>query len=362
MSMSARAIMAASQAGGTPPGPSLPIDWSTDILFARASAATHFEAPTLTRYPSGSPRILGDGSLYVEGSRTNKFHNSSTYSSLGSATAIDNSDTNPAGDVTTADQITIIGASGRVNIDTGTSMTAGQISASTFVKYVDGEDQARLLLAGAAGVGASIVGFTTPVDWGRQVSVLTTSQGGALQLRISENGVLNNNVFLAWGHQAEDGGFASQHIETSGAAGTRLADEAVIEDADVPAAMRLGAWQITIKPRRASTQANDTITDTLFAFGAGLDNRISINASNQVVVRQGGTDRVTTGALTWSADQAITLTFDAAAGTAIVAGATTGNGTTTGTAWTMPTGDVQVGNDAALGTAFFGAISPPEAP
>lgn len=181
-------------------------------------------------------------------------------------------------------------------------------------------------------------------------------------MRVAENGASNNNVWLVWGYQAEDGAFMSQLIETSGSAGTRLADDAVIEDADVPAALRSGAWEIVITPRRASTQANDTSTATLFAFGSGTDNRIFVNASNQIVVREGGVDVVTTGALTWSNDQAITLTFDAAAGEVTVAGATTGNGTTTDTPWAMPTGDVQVGNDAALGSAFFGSISPPEAP
>jgi hypothetical protein len=63
--------MACAQASGPPPGPSLPIDWSTDLLFARASAATYWDGTTFTRYTSGTARILGDGSLYVEGSRTN---------------------------------------------------------------------------------------------------------------------------------------------------------------------------------------------------------------------------------------------------------------------------------------------------
>ena len=126
--------------------------------------------------------------------------------------------------------------------------------------------------------------------------------------------------------------------------------------------MRSGSWVVVIAPRRASTEAADTSTETLFAFGSGTDNRAHIDSSNRVVVREGGVDVVTTGALTWSADQAITLTFDAALGSVTVAGATTGDGTTTDTAWTMPTGDVQVGNDAALGTAFFGAISAPVSP
>jgi hypothetical protein len=359
-----RAIMNAAMAPEGPVGPTLPLNWSTDLDFTRASAATHWDGTTVTRYAIDAPRVLVGGALYVEGSRTNKIHDSSTYSApaLSGATAVVDAAASPAGDPTSADEFTITAAAGRTGANTSTNMLAGRIAASVFVQYAAGADTLSLSQASTAGSGSTAVLLDALAAWRRFQNINPASPGGALQMRLQENDVANNNVFRAWGWQAEDGGFASQMIETAGAAGTRLPDDAVIPSADVPAAMRSGSWRTTIAPARASTQVSDTTTETLYSFGSGLDNCIVINASNQIVVRASGVDVVTTGALTWSADQAITLTLNAAAGTVLVSGATTGNGTTTGTPWTMPTGDVQVGNDAALTTAFFGAVSPPEAP
>jgi hypothetical protein len=346
-------VIAAAGASG-PPGPSLPIDWSTDLLFARASAATYWDGTTLTRYASGAPRILGDGSLYVEGSRTNKVHDSSTYSSLVNATAIDDSGVNPAGDAGTADQITVTSASGRANVDSGTNLTAGAISASVFVRWLSGADGMSLNLALAAGIGSTNTPFLPTGAWGRFVNSFAGSAGGALQMRPLELDSGNDNVYLQWGGQAEEGSFPSQLIETSGSAGTRLADDAYIESANVPTDMRTGVWRVVIRPRRASTEASDTSTETLFSFGSGTDNRVYIDSSNQIVVRCGGVNVVTTAALTWAADEYIGLVFDSAAGRV-----TSPAGNEIGTPWAMPAGDVQVGNDDALTTAFFGALTPP---
>lgn len=355
MSFFRRAMMAAAGASAPPSGPSLPLDWSTDLTFARASAATHWDGTTLTRYSSGQARVLGDGYLVVEGARTNRLDQSHVFTVSSNCTVSIDTGTDPAGG-SACDQVAITGNGGRAE-SVGSSTTTADTVSTVFTKTVSGADLWTFVYPVSTG-------FTAGATWSRVSAFLAGATGTATQrVRVQEAAASNDHVALFFGAQIEWGcEFASSLIEVTGAPATRLADDAAIADASVPAAMRSGSFQVVIRPRRASTQANDTSTGTLFAYGTGTDNRIHIDSSNRIVVRQGGVDVVTTGALTWSADQAITLTFDAAAGSVTVSGATTGNGTTTDTAWTMPSGDVQVGNDAALGTAFFGAISPPVAP
>lgn len=340
-------------------GASLLIDWSTALTFARASAATYWDGTAFTRYASGAPRILADGSLYVEGARTNYAGDSviktpwvksaatvnfeSGFDPGGGSSASESTVASVLGPYYTIASFTTVGVQHPISLFLKGSSTSGTVEVGANV-YGDGVIKTLAFGAGWARVSDVVLG--AGAQPGKYLTLGNSSTG-----------------YWVWGAQMERAVmFPSQLIETAGGVTARPADNAKIAHASVPAAMRSGSFRVTIKPRRASAQTNDTTTGTLFAFGSGTDNRIYIDSSNRVVVRQGGATKVQSGALTWSNDQAITITFDAAAGSVTVSGATTGNGTTTDTTWTMPTGDVQVGNDAALSTAYFGSISPPVAP
>ena len=110
----------------------------------------------------------------------------------------------------------------------------------------------------------------------------------------------------------------------------------------VPAKMVSGAWAFTVAPvgdsagmvRLASTQ-------TLFSFAEDGSETVEFYITGGACylrVVSGGVARVTSSALTFTEHQTLTVTIDSVAGTLIVAGASTGNGTSTGTAWTRTPG------------------------
>jgi hypothetical protein len=360
-------IIAAGGAGGGGGAVTL-LDWGSDLTFTRASAATYYDGTEVTEYAADDARILADGSLYVEGARENaKRDYAGQYNPIGGVFTADVGDGLISGDGD-ADELDGNGTNNpqiqTLAPDWPGYAPSSAASLSVWFRRTSGDtSDVRLRLRDKTGAFVNL-DLPPPSSWTRLVhSIADLGAGSSSQFHsVLFAGTGRTIVGEFWGYQLENGAFPSQLIQSSGSATTRAVDDASVASASVPAAMRSGSFEIAITPRRASTAAADNATETLLAYGAGTDNRIYFNASNQIVVRQGGADVVTTGALTWSADQAITLTFDASAGSVTVAGATTGNGTTTDTSWTMPAGDVQVGNDAALSTAFFGALSEPVAP
>jgi phage tail P2-like protein len=344
------------------------LDWGSDLTFARASAATYWDGTEVTEYAADDARILSGGELYVEGSRENaKRDYAGQYNPIGGVFTADVGDGLIAGDGD-ADELDGDGANNpqiqTLAPDWPSYAPSSAGSLSLWFRRTSGDtSDVRLRLRNKAGAFVNL-DLPPPSSWTRLVhSIADLGAGSSSQFHsVLFAGTGRTIVGEFWGYQIENAAFASQLILSAGSATTRAVDDASVASASVPAAMRSGSFEIVVTPRRASTEAADTATETLLAYGAGTDDRIYISGSNEIVVRQGGANAVTTGALTWSADQAITLTFDASAGSVTVAGATTGDGTTTDTSWTMPAGDVQVGNDAALSTAFFGALSEPVAP
>jgi hypothetical protein len=105
----------------------------------------------------------------------------------------------------------------------------------------------------------------------------------------------------------------------------------------------------------------DTIVDTTVSGGAGLfadplSKRLYFchysNATSNCIFRA----PFSSGATTHSAYQALTVALDRAAGTLALSGFTTGNGTTTGTAWDRPDSILYVGEDALESTHIDAAL------
>ncbi len=166
-----------------------------------------------------------------------------------------------------------------------------------------------------------------------------------------------------WGTQVEDGFFPSSYIRTTSAALARSADLCVIASDAAPPWLRNSKYTITISLECTSLEFVAAATEmTLLSFGAGTNDRIALvldGGNMKVRVVQGGVTKVTTGAIsTVSAYTDITITIDSTGGLVTVSGASAGDGIAIGTAWTMQTGDIYVGNVSTGATPYFGEILP----
>lgn len=162
--------------------------------------------------------------------------------------------------------------------------------------------------------------------------------------------------------QLEVGRFPSSPIVTEGTTATRPADQAYVPAAAVPSWWRTGKWVTTLAALCTSAEFVLHATEmTIFAFGTGSNYRVALvldSGSAKIRVVEGGSTRVLTAAFTFARLQDVVVTFDGPNGQVTIAGAATGNGTTTGTAWSMQTGDVYAGNTSAVGTPYFGEVLP----
>jgi hypothetical protein len=151
----------------------------------------------------------------------------------------------------------------------------------------------------------------------------------------SAPGAASGDSLLMYGAQIETGRFPSSTIRTDGAAATRAADILQFADGSYPTRLRSGRWKFVFEPLFSSTEF---VADNYFwTFGAAPDvNYIRLAAGNSLQVAQSTTLKVACSGITYSRYQRITVILDSVAGTVEIQGATTGNGVTAGTAWTMP--------------------------
>ena len=150
---------------------------------------------------------------------------------------------------------------------------------------------------------------------------------------------------VTWGVQLEQASFPSSYMRTEElayGAFTRAADVLSGPISTIPSKMVNGAWSFTVAPVGASSgMIRDAGTQTLFSFAEDGSETIEFYITGGACylrVVSGGVAKVTSSALTFSADQVLAVSVDGAAGTLTISGATTGNGTSTGTAWTRTTG------------------------
>ena len=332
------------------------IDWDTQIDFQRSTAATLFDDGVLTRWAIDEPRVTSDGSLFVEGSRINAAKWSTPQTNLDRWTQVG------AG----PDQV---GPSGASNEASRIAVSSLEGQTMTGVPY----NTVSLLVKGVGGVpivicknqvsGASIIFPKTLVPpgsasaWTKQSATgLGSPAGPNIAWRYRNMSADPVDIF---GLQLNNKTWHGELIETVGTAVTGSADQAKVLSANVNSTLKSGVFSTTIVPTRASNQVQDGAMETLFSFGTGLNNRIVILPDNRVQVYVGAAGKVLTTALTWSRKQPIKLYFNSVSGKIKVEGATTGNGTYTGTSWTMPSGDLYLGNESSYATPYFGSISKP---
>lgn len=339
--------------------------------FVRASEASYHNGSTSSIAWAASGELRwedrGDGAgamALIEESRTNR----QTYSEdLSQAQWTARSGTEASSATTTPDGDT----DGHYITASGTLLAQGQLGDTgvhTGADYLSAFYKARVgsYATGWIGFGAypssSYVRIAQPSEWTRIEDIGDGVSHANWTIVGCDDGsasVLNDEVDV-WGVQLEDGGaFSTSYIRTSGATGTRAADDLTIASADVSSDFYAGKWQCKIAPGWASSGA----ARTGYPFYLDASNRLTLfnSGGGELRMHIGGVNQggVT---CTWDKYTVLTVTVDFIAGELTVSGAVTGGGTVAlsgGAGQSWPTADVEVGSDGASSGYFCGRISEP---
>lgn len=150
--------------------------------------------------------------------------------------------------------------------------------------------------------------------------------------------------------------------------GQRFADTLTWAASEVPLQLREGRSLWRVHPCHASAQLSASDSRVIFSCG-GADDRLELyNDAGTIKARvlAGAAVVCASSAIAWAADLAATSTplsivLDAAAGSMVIAGASSGNGTHTGTPWTWPGGvSARLGGVYGAASEFDGSIYLPE--
>ena len=349
------------------------LNWSSDLTYARTGtrgfqdprSSWAFQASGASAWlAANNPAIFSDGAILLEEARTNLFPDSedipNTLTGLGSQTTLIGAVTGPDGQTDGAHFTWNGGGGGQDEAVNNGDPASGDVEAQLHAwAYADGDFSFYYRNAAntvqqqdTSGVGSS--------SWGH-VEVEVSDYDNRFGIRNNTGSPYSGNTRIAL-IQYEVGAFPTSHIRTSGTAAARGVDQAYIPSASVPDAMKSGRFTIHVCPHESSADIVASGVDRIFlGFGAGASNTIKFQKSgSSAIIRvvQSGT-KLSTSALTWSRSQALTLTFDAAAGTLEVSGATSGDGVHSGTAWTMPAGDMYVGNREGYSLPWSGVMGRP---
>jgi len=168
-----------------------------------------------------------------------------------------------------------------------------------------------------------------------------------------------SGIYL-WHVQIETGTYPSSPIEYLPEVTGRAVDNLRWENASVPAGLR---GEITFKwiPYEDYTTSVDKQLAEWLPSGASIQHQLYYVVSTDKIKiwKNGSGDQVLSNALTFSRNQELTITINPAAGSITVAGATTGNGTVVGTAWSTSEGDVKWGAAQVTTYECNGLISEP---
>lgn len=337
------------------------MDFTVGGTFTRASTAyARVGSSNLVQYGSNIRRLEG-GRVLIEGSRTGTGRWSeqidNAFWTKTNCTVSANAVTAPDGTLT-ADRITTT-TGGLTTSISGTIATAPTGNGSlTFYARAD-ESYTASYLYDSNGVDQD-TNFTVTTSWQRiRVNYGGVTAAPTLYFRphaVGGSGTAGRVLYI-WGVHTENGSSPSSYIQTTSANVVRSADSLTYASGSWNTYLATGNYSFVWKPMGTSTQVN-VVTDFL-SFGSAND-RLSITNTDAVTVVVGSVAQVTTGAITWSEDQEITITVRPSAGSVTVSGATTGNGTTVGTAWTWPTAvTLRVGGRVSSTAEIFGTISNP---
>jgi len=339
------------------------LDYSTANC-TRPSPATYFDPATasLTRYAPDQPRVLRDGSLYLEGERTNLLGFSAELErgAVNQATVTPNALSAPDGPMTAEEWVARANPNAYL-YRTSAPFGPGVFTLSIFARALTGIGEFRQYYQSPSETNRwSSVHLATP-EWQRfSVTDSNMSRAGVWQTETAVSPL----VFALYGLQVEPGPFPSSYIETPGATTeTRAADDCTL--ASAPPRMLGDRWSVVIAPAGSSDDiASLNERWTIFGF-AGDEDQLALIAERgkvHVVIEREGAVVMRTAELEFEAGQELTLTVDPLGQSLEARGATRGDGVVIGnSAPSFPSGTLYIGRGADDAGSFFGRLSPPTA-
>ena len=166
---------------------------------------------------------------------------------------------------------------------------------------------------------------TSPSDWTYETDVSTYAGTEGIG-QLWTDGAIETKTLIWDAHQFEVGGFPSSYVDVNGATASRVADSLTFASGAYPTRLVSGKWKFHFYPYFKEDEETSDVT--LLSFG-GSNDELRYNATSDAFeILTSNVQRGISSALTFSRHQKITLTIDWLARELVVAGATTGNGTT----------------------------------
>lgn len=349
-------------------GPVYLLDYAA-ASFSRTSEASAYDPRTDEFYATGgsawlgsnAPRIYADGAILIEGSRTNYLAVSedmtnASWTKLNSP-AVTFGGTAVSGQSTESDVVFAVGGSAgqvRQSISTGLISQNQPAVLSAFLKRpsatsasIDWYWRNRSLVNDIRSRSHS------NDDWQRFSESFNTGSGAnAMLVGWIEN---TDNAQFAFSLSQLEGGsginFPSSPIRTP-TAGTRTTENCHL--ASAPLAMREGRWRVDFWPSFSNSEGGQ---HGLFTFDNTVGERLDLLGNSLRAISGGVTKSSVT--VTYSRHDHLSILVDASTGYLEVV-APSGTASNTGTPWTWPDGQLNVGRYTSSGYAF-GVIGRPEA-
>lgn len=158
------------------------------------------------------------------------------------------------------------------------------------------------------------------------------------------------------GPQLEEGYFPSSDIVTDGGAAVRAADSLTFTAAEFPDQIRSGSFAFDWYPYYASDEYPPSGRANIFNEDGGFNNGFRFRANGEFEYR-GSSGPIVTPVISFSRHQKLTFTVDQQAGSLTIEGATTGNGTYTGTPDPWDPVDMDMAGTNGVNSDNFGRIS-----
>lgn len=319
------------------------------------------------------PRILSDGAILIEGSRTNVVLDSEALSSgsWSNATAgvTTTADAGDAPDGTTdADQVDTTSGARRFRRQTLTLADNTDYDVSAYAQRVGGSDQPVSLVYQAKNVAAQYVDDTATAEWARLSASFNSGTGaGTPQIGVGNDGTSATSV-LAWAAQMEAGRYASSPIRTVGATGTRAVERASYTAGNWPEAIASGCVKWTFVPNYGSADvvAVSSSAHSIWrsTSNSGCNIRETAGQCRIAVLFTSGAPRVDRS-VSFSAGDVLSITIDWPNLQVTLEGFTTGDGTfalSGGSGLSAASDPLYIGYFGTSASQYFdGVICRPEA-